>query len=110
MKLVTKKNIALGLLAIPIAFLIFFAIGEGLDPEFGISGFLLHTLQALPLIFLFWFCSKWPILGGRVLIALSVVTAPVFLFFGNGPIAIRFIPVLILFAIPVISGVLLLKD
>lgn len=106
----TKKNIALALLLVPILFLIAFAIGEGLSPDFGISGFILHFVQALPLIVVFGICIKWPKVGGKILIFGSVLLAFIFVFVGQGPILMRLVWLVQIFSLPLISGFLLLRS
>ncbi len=106
----TKKRTALGLLLIPILFLMAFAIGEGLSPDFGISGFILHLAQALPLVGLFIICLKRPKVGGKILILISLILALVLLFAGNGPVGIRVVPIIILCGLPFTSGIILLKS
>lgn len=59
------KTAGLVILAFPILFLAAFAIGEGLSPEFGINGFLLHFSQVLPLLAIFYVaCLSWLVFGG----------------------------------------------
>lgn len=103
------KVFGIGILLVPIFILLAFAIGEGLSPEFGISGFILHFAQALPLLGLLYVAWRWPKVGGRILIFGGLLLALLYVAVtaARGQLGMAIVPVLIIFIPPVLAGWLL---
>lgn len=101
------KAFGMAILIVPVFILLAFAIGEGLSPEFGMSGFILHFAQALPLLGLLYVVWRWPKVGGWILLVSGLVLAFLYLFFTGGPLGMKFSTLLMLFAPPVVAGWLL---
>jgi hypothetical protein len=98
------KPVGIVLLALPILILAVFAIGEVAGGD--ISG-LQHIIQLVPLLLLAWLAWRWPVWGGIVLTATSLIVVTLVILFlpglATGPFtlfrAILFLP-------PLVAGVL----
>lgn len=103
------KAFGMAILVVPVFILLAFAIGEGLSPEFGISGFLLHFMQAFSLIALLYVAWRWPKVGGWILIfgGLFLTLLYVFMTAARGQAGMVVVPVIIIFLPPVLAGWLL---
>ncbi len=103
------KVFGMGILLVPVFILLAFAIGEGLSPEFGISGFILHFAQALPLLGLLYVAWRWPKVGGWILILAGLLLALIYVVMtlARGQPWVATAPVIIIFMPPVLAGWLL---
>ncbi len=64
------KALALFLLLIPIGFLAIFWIGESMEH---ISGAIIHAIQLVPIVILLLLAWKEPLVGGILLMAISIL-------------------------------------
>lgn len=103
------KVFGMAVLVVPVLILLAFAIGEGLSPEFGISGFILHFTQALPLLALLYVAWRWPKVGGWILIFGGILLAMLYVAMttARGLLGMAIVPVIIIFIPPIVSGWLL---
>lgn len=103
------KAFGITILLVPVFILMAFAIGEGLSPEFGISGFVLHFTQVLPLLVLLYVAWKWPLIGGWTLIFGGLLFAILYVVMTTtrGQLGMAVVPVIIIFMPPILAGWLL---
>ncbi|MBU2036161.1 MAG: hypothetical protein ABH819_03750 [Patescibacteria group bacterium] len=99
------RNIAIGLLFIPLGFLLLFTVGEVFSGD--ISG-LSHLIQMAPIILLVFVAWKKPFVGGGLLTIISLILG--ILYAINFPFVFWTIVLVeaFLFVPPFISGVLLI--
>lgn len=101
------KKIGLSLLLVPVAFLLFFGVGEMVE---GTPGGFIHFVQLLPLLILLvvaWFSTEW---GGYLLIVIGSILGVLYLFNANFPLPTILLVELMLFVMPVLAGVLLVSS
>lgn len=99
------KKIGIGLLMVPLGFLLMFTFGEVFSGDF--SG-LSHLIQALPIALLLWLAFKKPFVAGVILVGVGVVSGIVYAL----SVPFEALTILIveglLFVPPVVSGALLI--
>lgn len=99
------KRIGLALLFVPVAFLLFFGIGEIAR---GVPGGVIHLIQLLPLIILLilaFFNSDW---AGYLLVIIGSILGLLYLFNTNFSILTILIIETMLFGMPVVAGIFLI--
>lgn len=99
------KKIGIGLLLIPLGFLLLFTFGEVFAGD--ISG-LSHLIQAAPLMLVIFLASKKPFISGVLLVVISIVLAISYAIDGASGLSIILLVEAFLFVPPFISGVLLI--
>lgn len=102
-----QKKIGLSLLLIPVSFLLFFGIGEMVE---NYPGGFIHFVQLLPLIVLLiiaYFNSEW---AGYLLIVIGSILGVLYLFNAHFSLLTVLLVELMLFVMPVVSGVLLVTS
>lgn len=99
------KKLGIGLLLIPLAFFLTFAIGEVLSGD--MSG-LSHLLQATPLVILIVLASKKPLIGGVLLLILSLILGIWYALSNSSSFQTILLVEIFLFIPPFMSGAFLL--
>jgi hypothetical protein len=99
------KRIGVGLLLIPLGFLLLFTVGEIFSGD--LSG-LSHLIQAAPVLFLIILSIKKPFMAGLFLLIIGLVLGILYPFRVPFEIQTILLVEIILFLPPVISGVLLI--
>jgi hypothetical protein len=99
------KKIGIGLLLIPLAFLLFFTFGEVFSGD--ISG-LSHLIQAAPLVLLMLLASKKSFLGGIILLIVGLFLGILYPLRAPFNLQTIFLVEILLFVPPFISGLLLI--
>jgi hypothetical protein len=99
------KKIGIGLLLIPLCFLLLFTFGELFSGD--ISG-LSHLIQAAPLVFLILLASKKPCLGGIILLIVGLILGILYVLRAPFNLQTIFYVEILLFVPPFISGLLLI--
>jgi hypothetical protein len=96
---------ALVLLIIPVGFFCLFAVGEAASGD--LSG-LSHLVQALPLVLLALAGLRWPIATGALLITLGLAIMVAYAVVTADRFEVATIAIVeVIFAVPVVSGMLL---
>jgi hypothetical protein len=99
------KAIALALLAIPLAVLALFAVGEVAGGDW--SG-LQHVVQALPLVLLALAAYRWPVAAGWLLVVVGAGIMGLYVVLTYSRFELATIAVAeFIFAMPVVAGILL---
>ncbi len=102
-----QKKIGLSLLLVPVVFLTFFGVGEMIEK---IPGGFIHFVQLLPLVILLivaYYNSEW---AGYLLIIIGSILGILYIIISRFPLPTVLLVESIVFIMPVISGILLLKS
>ncbi len=105
--MVLTKKVGFSLLLIPVAFLLFFGIGEMIE---GTPGAVIHFVQLVPLLILIlvaYFNSEW---AGYLLIVIGSILGILYAITTRFPLPTILLVELMLFVMPVVSGVLLVTS